>query len=114
MNTSTQTCVKTVRPAASIIHQKDGIIIECDMPGVAREGINLTIDNNVLVISGQRSPVTNGNPVHREISRFDYRRAFALEKNFDMGRISARLVNGVLRIHLPVAEVEKPRKIAVA
>jgi HSP20 family protein len=114
MNTNTQPCAKTIRPAASIIHRKDGVIIECDMPGVARDGINLSVENNVLTISGKRAVVATGTAVHREINRSDYRRAFALEKEFDITRISAQLLDGVLRIHLPVAEAPKPRKISVA
>lgn len=114
MNTPIQPTEKTIRPSASIIHRKDGVIIECDMPGVARDGIQLAVENSVLTISGRRTPAVKGSALHREISRCNYRRAFALKREFDITRISAQLIEGVLRIHLPVAEAPKPRTIAVA
>lgn len=114
MSTHTQSCVKTVRPASSIIQRPDGFVIECDMPGVSREGIHLTVEKNVLTITGHRNALHLGNPLHRESRGCDYRRAFSLDAEIDFTRINARYEAGVLQILLPHAEAVKPRKIAVS
>ena len=110
---NTQSCVKTIRPAASVIHRPDGFVIECDMPGVSREGIQLTVEKNILTISGRRSATKLGIPVHRESQSHDYRRAFVLDAEIDLSRINARTEAGVLQIFLPHVEAPKPRQIAV-
>jgi HSP20 family protein len=114
MNTNTQSCKKTIRPASSVIHRQDGVIIECDMPGVARDGINLTVDNDVLTIKGRRTKTQPGSLLHRESSALDFARSFSLDGGFDAGRIQARAESGVLRVFLPKAEAAKPRQIPVA
>lgn len=114
MNPTTQPSAKTIRPAATIIHRKDGFVVECDMPGVSREDVQLTVENGVLTIVGRRKRGTVGNPLHRESLGGDYRRAFALEADIDMTRISARSEAGVLQVFLPVIEPPKPRQIAVS
>ena len=111
MNTAPS--IKTIRPASSIIRRADGFVIECDMPGVSREGINLTVEKDVLTISGRRVAKNRGNIVHRESVPCDYRRAFVLEAAVDLTRINARYEAGVLRVFLPKAEAVQPRRIAV-
>ncbi len=114
MSTNTQPGIKTVRPASSIIQRPDGFIIECDMPGVSREGIQLTVEKNVLTITGHRNAANLGNLLHRESRACDYRRTFSLEAEIDFTRINARYEAGVLQILLPHAEAVKPRQIAVS
>ena len=114
MNTDTQSCAKTIRPASSVIHRNDGVIIECDMPGVARDGISLTVENDVLTIKGRRTKTQQGSPLLRESRSSDYARSFSLDGGFDTGRIQARAEAGVLRVFLPKAEAPKPRQIPVA
>jgi HSP20 family protein len=104
MNSKTQAPAKTVRPAASIIYRTDGVLLECDMPGVARDGISIAVENNVLTISGRRAQVNHGHPVHRESAQRDYSRTFSIESGFD----------GVLRVYLPLTEAPKPRRVAVS
>lgn len=111
MNTTTY--VKTIRPASSIVHRADGFLIECDMPGVPREGVSLTLEKNLLTISGRRVAANCGAIVHRETQPCDYRRQFVLEAPLDLTRIDARHEAGVLRIFLPKTEAPKPRHIAV-
>jgi HSP20 family protein len=114
MNSKTQAPAKTVRPAASIIYRTDGVLLECDMPGVARDGISIAVENNVLTISGRRAQVNHGHPVHRESAQRDYSRTFSIESGFDVTRISAQLLDGVLRVYLPLTEAPKPRRVAVS
>lgn len=114
MNTNTQPCAKTIRPASSIIHRKEGFFVECDMPGVPKENVQLTVADNILTITGSRAQRAGTTTVHRESSGLNFRRSFALNSDIDMTRISARMEAGVLQVFLPHTELPKPRQISVA
>jgi HSP20 family protein len=104
-----------VAPAANIREDKDGYVLEAEMPGVPKDGLELTVENGELVIVGRRTAVpTSGKPVYRESRRLDYRRAFELDPSIDTTKIAAKLEQGVLTLHLPKAEAVKPQKIAVS
>jgi HSP20 family protein len=106
-----------LRPAASIIENAEGYIIEADMPGVARDGIELNVENDVLTIRGKRaeSPVNgNGRALHRESPSRNYRRAFQLTREIDRSRVTAKFEQGVLQVYLPKSEALKPRRVEVA
>ena len=101
-------------PLANIHEDKDGYVLEAEMPGVGKEGIELTVENGELVIMGRRTPLkTTGRALYRESRGFDYRRAFELDPSIDSSKIVAKIEQGVLRLHLPKAETVKPRKIKV-
>lgn len=101
-------------PRANIFETKDGYILEAELPGVNREGLEVTVEDGELTLSGKRSDTTpQGNAVYRESRDFDYRRVFDLDPSIDAGKITARLEDGVLTLTLPKAESVKPRKIAV-
>lgn len=102
-------------PAANVREDKDGYVLEAEMPGVPKDGLELTVDNGELVIIGRRAAVqSSGKPVYRESRRLDYRRAFELDPSIDTTKITAKLDQGVLTLHLPKAEAVKPRKITVS
>jgi HSP20 family protein len=58
--------------------------------------------------------VQKGKEVYRESRELDYRRVFELDPSIDSARITAKMEQGVLRLHLPKAESVKPRKISVS
>jgi len=104
-----------LRPTADVREDKDGYVVEMEMPGVSKDGLELTVENGELVIVGHRAAVhPTGQPVYRESRQFDYRRAFELDPSIDTAKINAKLDQGVLTLHLPKAEAVKPRKIAVS
>jgi HSP20 family protein len=104
-----------LRPAATIIENKDGFLVEADLPGVNREGLQLTVENDTLTILGKRNAPANGSRIlHRETAPADYRRAFELGREIDRTKVEARFEQGVLRLFLPKAEALKPRRIEVA
>jgi HSP20 family protein len=107
---------KFLRPAASIIEKNEGFVIEADMPGVARDGIELNVENDVLTIRGKRAPLSanGGRPIHRESTSLDYRRAFQLGREIDRSKVTARFEQGVLQVYLPKSEALKPRRVEVA
>lgn len=103
-----------VAPEVNIFETKDEYVLEAEMPGVNKEGLELTLEANVLTLVGHRSdPAVGGETVYRESRPADYRRVFELDPAIDGDRISARMDQGILTLTLPKAERVKPRKIAV-
>jgi len=103
-----------VTPVVNIFETKDGYILEAEMPGVSKEGLEITLDSNEITITGRRSAETvSGEPVFRERRLADYRRVFELDPAIDTAKIVARLEQGVLTLTLPKSERVKPRKITV-
>ncbi len=101
-------------PRVNITETKDGYMLEAEMPGVSKEGLEIQLEGNELTLVGHRREEVQGlDLVYRESSNRDYRRVFALDPTIDTARIEAKMENGVLRLHLPKAEEVKPRKITV-
>jgi HSP20 family protein len=85
------------------------------MPGVNKDGLEVTVENGQLQIFGRRAQLpVSGKEVYRESRALDYRRVFELDPSIDSTRITAKIEQGVLRLHLPKAESVKPRKISVS
>ena len=104
-----------VAPSASLMEEGDSYTLNVEMPGVNKEGLELSLENNELTIVGRRSlPVIEGSVIHRESRRENFRRTFELDPSIDGNRIGARMEQGILTVHLPKAEQLKPRKIAVS
>jgi len=101
-------------PLANILETGDGYVLEAEMPGVNKEGLEITVENGELVIFGRRAVrETKGREVYRESRPLDYRRVFELDPSIDSVKINEKIEQGVLRLHLPKAESVKPRKITV-
>jgi len=101
-------------PLANIVETSDGYLLEAELPGVSKEGLEVTIENGELLIVGHRAKQqVVGQPVYRESRENDYRRVFELDPSIDTTKISAKMEQGILRLHLPKAESVKPRRIAV-
>jgi len=104
-----------VTPNVDITESKDGYLLEAEMPGVNKEGLELLLEGNELTIVGHRqTDAIDGQLLYRESSPTDYRRIFALDPTIDSGKISAHFEQGILKLTLPKAERVKPRKITVA
>src|SRR5204863_8871590 len=104
-----------VMPVASVTENNDSYVLEVEMPGVNKEGLDISIENNELTITGRRSlPAIEGTLIHRESRSENFRRAFELDPGIDTAKISARVDQGILTLRLPKAEKLKPRKITVS
>lgn len=107
--------VSYLTPLANILETAEGYVLEAEMPGVAKDGIEVTVENGELQILGHRAPQPErGRELFRESRRLDYRRVFELDPAIDVQRIDAKIEQGVLTLHLPKAEAVKPRKITVS
>jgi HSP20 family protein len=104
-----------VAPPASVIEGGDGYTLEVEMPGVTKDGLDISIENNELTIIGRRSlPVVQGTLFHHESRPENFRRRFELDPSIDANKISARIEQGLATLTLPKAEHVKPRKITVS
>lgn len=103
-------------PAVDIKEEPDRFIVTADVPGVQAADIDVTFENGVLSITGERkSEATEEKDgfkrVERAYGRFE--RRFSLPENIDDERIAAKGKDGVLEITLPKKESVKPKKISV-
>ena len=104
-----------VAPAASLTEDANGYLLQVEMPGVNKEGLEITMENNELTIVGRRSlPAIDGALLHRETRRENFRRAFEIDPSIDFNKINAKMDQGILTLTLPKAEHVKPRKISVS
>ena len=103
-----------ISPEVNIFETKDGYVLEAEMPGVNKEGLEITLDGNEITIIGHRNvEALTGNPLFRESRNVDFRRAFELDPAIDTAKVCARMDQGVLTLTLPKSERVKPRKITV-
>jgi len=104
-----------VTPQVNIVETKEEYLLEAEMPGVTKDGLEVLLEGNELSIIGRRQydePQT-ATLIYRESTPRDYRRTFVLDPAIDNSKILAQMEQGVLKLHLPKAEKVKPRKIAV-
>jgi HSP20 family protein len=107
--------IQYVAPDVNIYETKDGYELEAEMPGVNKDGLEITVEGQQISIVGRRSDeVVPGEVLFRERSNAAYRRVFDLDPAIDTTRIAARMQQGVLHLALPKSEAVKPRKIAVS
>jgi HSP20 family protein len=101
-------------PLVNIRATADGYELMAEMPGVSKDGVEITVENGQLTLLGHRRPVeVNGRRIYRERREHDFRRVYELDPSLDASRVSARIEQGVLIVTLPKAEAVKPRRIAV-
>jgi HSP20 family protein len=101
-------------PEVNIFETSEGWVLEAEMPGVAKDGLEVTIEGRELTIIGHRkSDVPEGTALWRESNEADFRRLFELDPSVDASRIQAKMENGVLTLTLSKAEAVKPRRIEV-
>lgn len=99
-------------PAVNIVETAEGYRLDAELPGVSKEGLEISLEGNELTIVGRRANnIPSAQLVYRESNARDFRRVFELDPAIDTARIAARLDNGILRLDLPKAEKVKPRKI---
>ena len=104
-----------VAPASSVIENGDSYTLQVEMPGVNKEGLEISVENNELTIVGRRSlPAVEGTLIHRESRPENYRRTLEFDPSIDTNKISAKIDQGVVTLTLPKAEHVRPRKITVS
>jgi len=110
---STRNHERYVAPPVDIYETRDGLVVLADLPGVAKDALDVRVDNNVLTIRGHARHMVAGEMTYREYELVNFFRQFELSDKVDQQRISADLKCGVLTLTLPKAEEAKPRQIEV-
>ena len=104
-----------IAPPASVTESAEGYMLEIEMPGVKKDGLDISVENNDLTIIGRRSlPTVEGTLIHHESRPENFRRTFELDPSIDADKISAKIEQGLVTLTLPKAEHVKPRKITVS
>jgi HSP20 family protein len=105
----------TLVPAVDVVEDSTGITLYADLPGVAKDKLNLHVEADTLTIDGEVGlTVPEGmEATHAEVGLAHYRRVFTLSKELDTGRVAAELNQGVLTLRIPKAEHAQPRRIEV-
>jgi HSP20 family protein len=103
-------------PTVDIYENKDQIVLEAELPGMNREDFDLTIENNVITLRGERrfekkDDADNYHRVERAYGSFT--RSFTLPQTVSGEGAKADYRNGVLRVALPKREETKARRIEV-
>ena len=102
-------------PAMNVWTDEDNAVVTAELPGVVLDDIDITVEDDVLTLRGSRKPdEVEGVTYHRQERRYgSFLRTFRLPFRVDAARVEASFAKGVLRIELPRAEEDKPRKITV-
>lgn len=106
---------RSVQPAVDVYEDDTGITLLADMPGVARERLELSVEGDALTIDGGVLPAMPAGleAIYAELRVPRYRRSFTLSRELDPAKIDASLKDGVLRLRIPKQAHAQPRRIEV-
>lgn len=106
--------VRSFTPALDVRANEEEIVFTADLPGVKQEDIEITLDDGVLTIKGQRRYEGTGkDKVWLGRSYGAFARSFTLPDTVDPERLSAELSDGVLTVRVGQQAKVKPRKITI-
>jgi HSP20 family protein len=103
-------------PVVDITEDEQEYLIKADLPEVQREEVKVTVENRVLVLSGQRRlEKENKNRKYHRIERSygSFVRSFSLPDDADPDKVNAEFKEGVLKLRIPKSESARPRQIEV-
>lgn len=103
-------------PAVDIKEEDEAYVLHADVPGVDPKDVQLSMENNVLTLRGERKlEAKRENDNYRRIERVfgTFYRQFTLPDTADTEHISAKYTNGVLEIRVPKQPKALPRRIEV-
>ena len=102
-------------PLADVEETDDAYTVEIDLPGVAREDVDIQLDDRRLTVSGDIEEKERTGILHRRtrrVGRFHF--SVTLPGDVDADNVSAQLHDGVLTVHVPKSAQTKPRRIAIS
>jgi len=105
-----------VKPHYDVVDTKDGYALTVYLPGVSKDGLQITAESNELHVVGRpawKRP-DGWTTLYNEAADVPFELALEHENSIDLEKIHAELRDGVLRVSLPKAEALRPRKIAVS
>jgi len=105
------------KPTADIIEREDEYLIKADLPEVKREDVEITLENDILTLKGERrlEESREQDRQHRVESFYgSFSRSFRIPEDVDTAGIHAESKDGVLRLHLPKTKTPKPETVKIA
>ena len=109
---------RTHRLAADLASDKDGYVFRFDTPGVPKDAISISVEDNVLTVSGERAESfgnDDGKTVYRrEIVAGHFERSFRLPDDASPDKVTASYSDGVLEVRVARAEAAQPRRIPIS
>jgi len=104
-----------LRPPVDIYETGEGITLQADMPGVAKDRLNLRVEGNSLLIEGTIgvAPQEQMTALHADVRSTVYRRSFTLSTELETQKIEAALKDGQLTVHIPKRVEMRTRRIEI-
>jgi HSP20 family protein len=106
----------TWSPAIDVHDAKNHYVVKADLPGLAKEDIDVTVENNQLIIKGEKKQEKKDekdNVIRSERFYGSFYRSLSLPTDVDGEKVKASFKNGTLEIELPKKEEAKPKQISV-
>jgi HSP20 family protein len=103
-------------PPINIWLGENSLVVTAELPGITSDEVNLSLQEDVLTLSGKREPRSQQQNVEwqrRERAYGSFSRAVQLPFRVDPDKVQARFNNGVLEIELERLEADRPKKIAI-
>ncbi|MFZ5875659.1 MAG: Hsp20/alpha crystallin family protein [Nitrospirota bacterium] len=103
-------------PLVDVIEHEKEYVIKAELPEIKREDVKVTVQDDVLTISGERTreKEEKGKKFHRiERAYGSFSRSFTLPEDADPAKVNAEFKNGVLVVHLNKSEKAKPKTVEV-
>lgn len=103
------------KPEVDIYEDAEGLYFQVELPGIEQENVEISVENDNLILKGKRpKPELENKKYHRiERSYGEFQRMFNIPVNVDGEKVKASLKNGILTISLPKKEEKKPKKIQI-
>ncbi len=104
-------------PPVDVYEDEQNIVVTAELPGIEEKDLNISVENNVLTITGERKmekeeKKENFQRIERRYGRFT--RSFTLPATVDAENVSADFTNGILKITLPKLAEAKPKQIKIS
>ncbi|MCI5149793.1 MAG: Hsp20/alpha crystallin family protein [Candidatus Electrothrix sp. MAN1_4] len=101
-------------PVVDILETENDFVLKVELPGVEKDDVEVSIDNRILTIKGEKKNDTTDKKVHRTECRYGtFIRNFTLPQDVDVDKVEAACKNGVLSLTLTKMEQAKPKQIEV-
>ncbi len=103
-------------PSVDIFEKGNAVVIRAELPGMKKDDIDVSIENNILTLKGKRE-------IEKEVNEADYHRiersygsfirSFSLPKTVDADKVKASYNDGILELSLPKSKEAEPKKIEI-
>ncbi|RKX76056.1 MAG: Hsp20/alpha crystallin family protein [Spirochaetes bacterium] len=108
---------RTISPPMDIVEKPDSIVVTCDLPGVDKKDLDISISGNVLTIKGEKKEEKEEKETQyyrKESWSGSFQRTVSLPNTVDADKVEAVMKDGVLRLTMPKKEEAKRKQIPVS